>query len=112
MRENGSEGEWKDPPARHTVRARTKNIGQHWTHNEDSGESMTSKTPSQGGNKTNSSRNSFDVLTYNNEDEDYDDVNNDEVDMYTFEVNTLTNNITMEQMIHNTNTKKYGTNHK
>jgi hypothetical protein len=32
--------------------------------------------------------------------------------MYTFEVKTLNNNITMEQMIHDTNMKKYCTNHK
>jgi hypothetical protein len=50
----------------------------------DSDESMASKTPSQGSSKTNNSRNSFDVLAYNNEDENYD-----EVDMYTFKVNTL-----------------------
>jgi hypothetical protein len=62
-------------------------------------QSMMTKTPSQSSSKTNSSRNSFHVLAYNSEDEDYYDVNNDEFDMYTFDVNTLINNITMEKII-------------
>jgi hypothetical protein len=108
MSENGSEGEWKDPPTRQTtVRARTAKLDQHWSQYKDSDESMTRKMPSQGSSKTNISIESFDVvLAYNNEDEDYDDIKSDEVDTYTFDADTLTNTITMEQMIHVTNTKK------
>jgi hypothetical protein len=93
MNKHDNEEGWQEPSARDTSKARAMTIGQSWCQKEDSNEgSVTSKTPLQGSIKTQSNYNSFEpLMEFNTENEDYEEINNDEVDLYTFKVKSLDN---------------------